>query len=193
MDSTLAAILLDRVAQPTLLTATFGLDDRACVRGADAAAAKLPFEHRTVDLDVTVARTAVEKMRTDGNARSGIQYVHESVLNSVADGAGIDQTIGGIADGITRGDRVPRIDDDWARSLEDRHDIAYLRPLAGLGRRTLDVFAAEHLEVVSGASESMRTGDYEQELRWLIAEDFGQPEVERLFPPHTQTSVRGLR
>lgn len=183
-DSTLAALLLDGLSDVTLLCCTFGLtDDHEHAREA-AAAIGLPA--RRVELDPDVAREAVEQIDADGFPRNGIQRVHEHALE-VAAGLGYDA----VADGTRRGDRVPTVDRPLAQRIEDRHGTAHLAPLAGVGRAAVDALVAEHLVVETGPSASVPKGDYEAELRALLAAEHGSDRVAELFPEHTQSRVLG--
>jgi predicted subunit of tRNA(5-methylaminomethyl-2-thiouridylate) methyltransferase len=185
-DSTLAALLLDGLADVTALCGTFGTtDDHEHARAA-AEAVGLPAE--TLDLDPAVAEAAVETILADGYPRNGIQQVHEHALERAA-----SQRFDAVADGTRRDDRVPTVDRSLAQSIEDRHGVAHLAPLAGIGRGAVDALAAAHLDVETGPSEEIRKGDYEAELRGLIAARAGAAAVERIFPEHTQSRVRGLR
>jgi len=184
-DSTLAALLLDPFYDVTLVTASFGIVDPE--PGREAAEA-LGFPHETVELDPDVARDAVEQMHADGYPRNGIQQVHEHAVERVAAG-----TWDAVADGTRRDDRVPTIDRPLAQSVEDRFDVDYLAPLAGVGRGAIDDMAADRLVVETGPSETIPKADYEVELRALLADEFGDGAVGEVFPTHTQSRVRGLR
>jgi hypothetical protein len=127
-------------------------------------------------------------MVEDGYPRNGIQQVHEHALERVA-----ELDVDAIADGTRRDDRVPTVSRAQAQSLEDRHDVDYLAPLSGFGRRAVDRLVDANLEVESGPSERITKGDYETELRALIAEKHGPDTVETVFPEHEQTYVRGLK
>jgi hypothetical protein len=127
-------------------------------------------------------------MVEDGYPRNGIQQVHEHALERVA-----ELDVDAIADGTRRDDRVPTVSRAQAQSLEDRHDVDYLAPLSGFGRRAVDRLVDANLEVESGPSERITKGDYETELRALIAEEHGPDTVETVFPEHEQTYVRGLK
>ena len=185
-DSTLAALLLDSFYDITLVTAHFGITEDW--RHAREAADRLDYEFRTVDLDPDVAEAAVQRMHEDGYPRNGIQRVHEHALETVA---ALD--VSAVADGTRRDDRVPTISRAQAQSLEDRHDVDYLAPLSGFGRRAVDRLVDSTLDVESGPSEDIPKADYEGELRALLAEDRGIDAVADVFPDHEQTYVRGLR
>ena len=185
-DSTIAALLLDAVADVTLLCATFGIT--ADYEHARAAADAVGFRSERLDLDETVARAAVETMVGDGYPRNGIQQVHEHALERAAT-EGFDA----IADGTRRDDRVPTVDRPLAQSIEDRHGVSHLAPLAGVGRAAIDDLAAAHLRVETGPSAELPKGDYEAELRALISEAYGPDRVDAVFPAHTQSRVTGRR
>jgi hypothetical protein len=185
-DSTLSALLLDTFYDVTLVTAHFDVTNDW--EHARRAAETLGYDFRTVELDDEVARAAVERMHTDGYPRNGIQQVHEHALESVAE---LDVTA--IADGTRRDDRVPTVSRAQAQSLEDRHDVDYLAPLSGFGRRAVDRLVEQRLDVETGPSAEVPKADYEGELRVLLAEEFGQQAVDEVFPDHHQTYVHGLR
>jgi predicted subunit of tRNA(5-methylaminomethyl-2-thiouridylate) methyltransferase len=161
-DSTLAALFLDGLADVTLLGCTFGVtDDYEHAREA-AIAVGFPFER--VDLDVAVAREAVARMDADGYPRAGIQQVHEHALERAA-----RLDFDAVADGTRRDDRAPTVDRSLAQSIEDRHGVAHVAPLAGVGHGAIDALAETHLIVERGPSERLGTDDYEAELRTLLA------------------------
>jgi hypothetical protein len=184
-DSTLAALLLDSVADVTLLCGSFGVTDD--VEHARTAADAVGFDSRRLELDPAVASDAVERMVDDGYPRHGIQQVHEHALERAA-----ALSFDAVADGTRRDDRVPTVDRPLAQSIEDRYGVAHLAPLAGVGRGAIDALAADHLVVESGPSESVPKGDYEAELRALIREEYGSERVGAVFPDHTQSRVTGL-
>jgi predicted subunit of tRNA(5-methylaminomethyl-2-thiouridylate) methyltransferase len=184
-DSTLAALLLDPVCDVVLLGAAFGItDDYEHARRA-AGAVGFPFER--LALDRSVAEEAVQRMLADGYPRHGIQQVHEHALERAAR-AGFDA----VADGTRRDDRVPTVEPSLAQSIEDRHGISHLAPLAGVGRGAIDALADSHLVVETGPSEEIQKGDYEAELRALLASEHGPERVADVFPAHTQSRVTGL-
>jgi len=194
-DSALAAALLDPFYDVTLCSCTFGLDGiPSVVETARDAGERVGFPVVRVALDESVAREAVDRMVADGYPREGIQLVHEHALETVAareavDGRGFDA----VADGTRRDDRAPAIERPFAQSLEDRNGIDYLRPLAGYGRGAIDDLAERLLEVETGPSEALPTGDYETELRALMADEHGAAAVSDVFPEHVQSRVLGRR
>jgi hypothetical protein len=217
-DSTLAAFLLDRFYDVTLVTAHFGITDDW--RRAEATAEALEFPFETIELDRSVAVDAVDRMLEDGYPRNGIQQVHEHALEAVAtmdlpatdggteaegEGAGdgvVDADadtepptdgFDAIADGTRRDDRVPTISRATAQSLEDRHGVDYVAPLTGFGRGAVDRLVEATLEVEVGPSDEIQRADYEAELRALLADRAGPDAVDEVFPDHEQTAVVGRR
>jgi predicted subunit of tRNA(5-methylaminomethyl-2-thiouridylate) methyltransferase len=184
-DSSLAALILDRFYDVTLVTAHFGVTEE--FENARSAADALGFPFETVELDRDVAEEAVDRMIEDGYPRNGIQRIHEHALEVVA-----ERDVIAVADGTRRDDRVPTVSRATAQSLEDRHGIDYLSPLAGFGRGAVDRLVEQELDVETGPSEEIARADYEGELRALIRERGGDEAVEAVFPEHDQTIVRGL-
>lgn len=184
-DSSLAALILDRFYDVTLVTAHFGVTEE--FENARSAADALGFPFDTVELDREVAEEAVDRMIEDGYPRNGIQRVHEHALEVVA-----DRDVIAVADGTRRDDRVPTVSRATAQSLEDRHGIDYLSPLAGFGRGAVDRLVEQELDIETGPSEEIARADYEGELRAIIRERGGDEAVEAVFPDHDQTIVRGL-
>ena len=205
-DSTLAAFLLDRFYDVTLVTAHFGITDDW--RRAETTAEALEFPFETIELDRSVAVDAVDRMLEDGYPRNGIQQVHEHALEAVATmdlpatdggtggGADTDPATDGfdaIADGTRRDDRVPSISRATAQSLEDRHGVDYVAPLTGFGRGAVDRLVEATFEVEVGPSDEIQRADYEAELRALLADRAGSDAVDEVFPDHEQTAVVGRR
>lgn len=183
-DSTLAALLLEQVADVTLLCGTFGVTDD--YEHARATADAVGFPTARLELDKAVADEAVDRMVADGYPRHGIQQVHEHALERAATGE-----FDAIADGTRRDDRVPTVDRPLAQSIEDRYGVSHLAPLAGIGRDAIDTLADDHLVVKTGPSAEIQKGDYEGELRALLADEHGQERVVEIFPAHTQSRVMG--
>jgi len=183
-DSTLAALLLERFCAVTLLCGSFGVTDDH--EHAQRAAAAVDLPARRLDLDPDVARDAADRIVADGFPRNGIQQVHEHALERAAAGP-----FDAISDGTRRDDRTPAVPRSLAQSIEDRHGVAHLAPLAGFGRDAIDNLVGEALTVETGPSEEIPKGDYEAELRALIAAEYGEERVEELFPEHVQSRVTG--
>lgn len=182
-DSSLSALLLEEFYEVTLVTAHFGITDDW--KHARDAADALGFSFESVELPEGTADSAVERMYEDEFPRAGIQQVHETALENVADRYDV------VADGTRRDDRVPTVSRAIAQSLEDRHGVDYVAPLSGFGRGAIDRLVETHLTVESGPSEEIQKGDYETELRARIETRWGRDAVEKIFPQHHQTRVIG--
>lgn len=185
-DSTLAALLLDRFYDVTLITVHFGVTDDWRHGENTAEAVGLPFE--ALELDRTLADDAVDRILEDGYARNGIQLVHLAALEAVA-----IQSYETIADGTRRDDRVPWVSRAKAQQLEQRHDVDYVAPLSGFGRRAVDRLVERELEVDVGPSQELDRADYEAELRALCIEAVGEEAAIEVFPSREQTAVTGRR
>lgn len=185
-DSTLAALLLDSFYEVTLVTGHFGITDDW--EHAQTAAERAGFDFRRIELDRSVAESAVDRIVEDGFPRNGIQQVHEHALERVA-----DLEFEAVADGTRRDDRVPTVSRATAQSLEDRNEVDYISPLAGFGRGAVDRLVDATLDVEVGPSEEIPRADYEAELRAVLAEREGSQAVAEVFPDHDQTRVRDVR
>ena len=181
----MAALLLERFYDVTLVTGSFGVTDDW--KHAESAAARTPFSFERVDLDRSVAVEAVEQMVSDGFPRNGIQHVHEHALEVIA-----ELDVAAVADGTRRDDRVPTVSRAQAQSLEDRHGVDYISPLTGFGRGAIDRVVEASLDVEYGPSETIAKADYETELRELVREET-DAAIGDVFPDHTQTRVRDVR
>lgn len=196
-DSALAALLLDRWCDVTLVTVGFGVESAPAAgagitdatEAAAEAAAALGFDHRVVSLDPAVAVDAAARAHGDGYPRNAIQDCHEAALERVAALAAFDA----VADGTRRDDRVPTVERPAAQSLEDRHGIDYLAPLRGFGRGAVDRLAETHLDVRTGPSDEIAKADYETAVRACLRRDHGADRVEEVFPEHVQSRVVGRR
>jgi predicted subunit of tRNA(5-methylaminomethyl-2-thiouridylate) methyltransferase len=183
-DSTLAALLLERFCDLTLLCGSFGVTDGH--EHAQEAAAAVDLPARRLALDPDVAHEAADRIVEDGFPRNGIQTVHEHALEQAAAGQ-----FDAVADGTRRDDRVPTVPRSLAQSIEDRHGVAHLAPLAGVGRDAIDALVEDRLAVETGPSAEVPNGDYETELRALIAAEYGDERVAEIFPEHVQSRVTG--
>ena len=183
-DSTLAALLLADYCAVTCLTCTFGVTDD--YEHAQRVAETVGFPARRVELNREIADEAADRIVADGFPRNGIQRVHEHALEQCA-----QLDVDAIADGTRRDDRVPTVERPLAQSIEDRFGVSHLAPLAGFGRDAIDTLVADQFTVEVGPSETIPKGDYEAELRALIADRVGTDAVDTLFPDHEQSRVTG--
>lgn len=184
-DSSLAAILLEPFFDVELVTINFGIVPT--YEFAHQSASRLGFPHNVLMLRPSLIEEAAEMLMEDGFPGRAINFLHQSALEAVCSTP--DTTI--VADGTRRDDRVPMLSPAQVRSLEDRHNVKYIRPLSGYGRSAVDVLVDAHLQVVQGESDRVEKADYEVELRSFIRKQYndGDSMVERLFPRHIQSRV----
>lgn len=182
-DSGLTAILLEPFFDEIeLVTFSFG-HDRAWEVAARAAKA-IGHPHRVEILDGEVLETGLEMLRRDGYPNNALNYVHMCAVEILAESCEY------VADGTRRDDRAPVMTASSIRSLEDRHKMHYLRPLAGWGWRAINEMASKYLEFEVLPSDKYPASDFEVGLRYALAERYGQSEVDRIFPAnHTHSRV----
>ncbi|NJE85685.1 hypothetical protein E3E23_07595 [Thermococcus sp. CX2] len=184
-DSSLAAWILERMGYDVkLVTISFGLLDNW--RHAKETAERLGFEHQVLYLPRDTLEKAAEMCIRDGHPNNAIQFIHEKALEAVAEIA--DR----VSDGTRRDDRVPFLDLPKTRSLEDRFNVAYIRPLLGLGYKTIRELTEMLFIVEIRESEELQKADYEVELRYLLREKGIDPL--EIFPKrHYQSRVLGWK
>ncbi len=186
-DSSLSAWMLERLGyEVELVTISFGLLKNW--RYARETAENLGFKHRVLYLPEDILEKAAETALRDSHPNGAIQYIHERALEAIASMPEVER----VSDGTRRDDRVPFLDLPKARSLEDRFGVAYIRPLLGLGYRTIRELTERLFNVEVGESEGMEKADYEAELRYLLKEKGFDPRV--IFPKsHQQSRVLGWK
>jgi predicted subunit of tRNA(5-methylaminomethyl-2-thiouridylate) methyltransferase len=184
-DSSLAAILLEPFFDVELVTINFGIVPT--YEFARQSASRLGFPHKVIMLRPSMIEEAAVMLVEDGFPGRAINYLHLSALEAVCSTP--DITI--VADGTRRDDRVPVLSTAQVKSLEDRHNVDYIRPLSGYGRSAVDVLVDVHLQVIQGESDSVEKADYEVELRSFIRKQYnkGDSMVEHLFPRHIQSRI----
>ncbi|AEH25359.1 DUF7411 family protein [Pyrococcus yayanosii] len=186
-DSSLAAWILSRLGyEVKLVTVTFGVLD--AWKYARETAESLGFDHEVMELPRGMLERAAAMCIEDGRPGRAIQFLHERALETLAARRGVER----ISDGTRRDDRVPFLDLPKARSLEDRFNVAYIRPLLGLGHRTIRELVEKLFLVEIRESEEIKKSDYEVELRHILRELGHDPA--RIFPKrHLQSRVLGWR
>lgn len=184
-DSSLAAWILERMGYDVkLVTISFGLLDNW--RHAKETAERLGFEHQVLYLPRDTLKKAAEMCIRDGHPNNAIQFIHERALEAVA------KIADRVSDGTRRDDRVPFLDLPKTRSLEDRFSVAYIRPLLGLGYKTIRELTEMLFIVKIRESEELQKADYEVELRYLLREKGIDPLG--IFPRrHYQSRVLGWK
>jgi predicted subunit of tRNA(5-methylaminomethyl-2-thiouridylate) methyltransferase len=182
-DSGLATLLLEPFFDEIeLVTFSFGRQDSW--RPAAQAAKEMGYPHRVAVFAEEVLEEALEMLLAAGYPGTALNHVHSIAVETLAQEAEF------VADGTRRDDRAPVMSTSQIRSLEDRRKMHYLRPLAGLGGKTIRAMAARHLEFVEELSEIYPASDFEVGLRHALAKRCGQAEVDRIFPAnHTHTRV----
>ena len=180
-DSSLAALLLRPFAEVELVSISFGL----IPNDASQIAHILGFPHISIEIEEELAVKAVDAMISDGYPNNGIKQIHENALERASAYYHV------VADGTRRDDKVPLLSTREARSLEDRLDIDYARPLLGYGRRIIDELVSARLNVMYGKCVSF---DYEVELRSIMESAYGREAVNNVFPErHVQSKVIGRK
>jgi len=186
-DSSLAAWILTRLGYDVeLVTVSFGLLDNW--RFAKETAERLGFEHRVLYLPREILERAADMAVKDGHPNNAIQFIHEKALEALASMPEVER----VSDGTRRDDRVPLLDLPKARSLEDRFNVAYIRPLLGIGYKTIKELTEKLFVVEIRESEELQKADYEVELRHLLRERGIDPL--EIFPKsHHQSRVIGWK
>ena len=182
-DSSLAALLLEPFFDEIELV-TFGFQgEESWTRAADAAE-KIGHPHRRMIFPEEVEEKALEILLSKGFPNDALDYVHAIAVETVAKECEF------VADGTRRDDRAPKMDGSAIRSLEDRLHVQYLRPLAGLGQKSIRAMASRYLDFEEMLSQKYPASDYEVGLRYALKERYGQEKVDCIFPSnHTHTRV----
>ena len=182
-DSSFMAVMLKRLGLDVeLCTANFGVYDSYVPASKSAAA--LGFTHKVLDLDIGILDEACDMIMKDGFPNDGIKFIHQSVVEEVADRYGI------IADGTRRDDRTPKLTVNQIRSLEDRKDVQYIN-LDSFGHKSVRLITSSLFEISHEKSNKDNSSDYEVEIRTLIDEKGGNSLD--IFPEHYQTRVIGYK
>ncbi|MCD6188577.1 MAG: 7-cyano-7-deazaguanine synthase, partial [Thermococcus sp.] len=164
-DSSLAAYILRKIGyEVKLITVNFGVLDSW--KYAKETAETLGFSHEVIFLDGEILEKAADMCINDKHPNNAIQFIHEKALEEIAKLEHVER----ISDGTRRDDRVPLLDQRKTRSLEDRFNVQYIRPLLGLGYRTIRELTEKLFIVEVKESEKLEKSDYEVELRHLLRE-----------------------
>ena len=183
-DSALASVILLKFFEVELVTCTFGLLKNWQIAKKVAEDIGLPF--RVVNLDGSVIECAVEQIISDGNLRGGITHIHKSALQEVAKLPDSDI----IADGCRREDMTPHLSRSDIRRIEDKFNVQYIQPLAGFGRKTIDILVDRHFDIEEKEGRLIEGSEYEYELREIIGKRYGKEKIWELFPKaHTHSRV----
>ena len=182
-DSGLVTLLLEPFFDEIeLVTFSFGHDD--AWKRAAAAAAELGHPHRRMVFENCVLDKALEILLSAGYPNDALNYVHPIAVETMAKECEF------VADGTRRDDRAPKMSISAIRSLEDRLHIHYLRPLEGLGGKTIRAMASRYLDFEEMLSEKVSRLGLRGGPTDALKERHGQREVDRIFPSnHTHTRV----
>lgn len=184
-DSSLAALLLEPFFDVELVTINFGIVPTYTIAKETAAKLGLPCREKIIHSGWIVE--AASMLLEDGYPRRAIHHLHNGALEAVCSEP--DTCI--VADGTRRDDKVPVLTPGEVRSLEDRHNIRYIRPLMGYGKSAVDILVERYLQVIQGESDEVEKADYEVELRSFIRKQYieGDSIMASLFPRHIQSHV----
>jgi len=182
-DSSFMAVMLKRLGLDVeLCTANFGVYDSYIP--ASKSARSLGFNHNVLNLDSEILEKTCDMIMKDGFPNDGIKYIHENVVEQVAEKYDI------IADGTRRDDRTPKLNVNQIRSLEDRLDVQYIN-LDSFGHKSVKLITSNLFEISHEKSNKDNSSDYEVEIRTLIDERGGNSLD--IFPEHYQTRVIGYK
>ena len=183
-DSSFMAVMLKRLGLDVeLCTANFGVYDSYIP--ASKSAESLGFNHEVLNLDLEILDKTCDMIMNDGFPNDGIKFIHETVIEEVADRYDI------IADGTRRDDRTPKLNINQIRSLEDRKNVQYIN-LDSFGHKSVKLITSNLFEISHEKSNKDNSSDYEVEIRTLIDDEKGGNSLD-IFPEHYQTRVIGYK
>lgn len=182
-DSSFMAVMLKRLGLDVeLCTANFGVYESYIPASKSANA--LGFNHKVLNMDESLLDETCEMIMKDGFPNDGIKFIHENVIEKIADEYDI------IADGTRRDDRTPKLNVNQIRSLEDRKGVQYIN-LDSFGHKSVKLITSNLFEISHEKSNKDNSSDYEVEIRTLIDEKGGNSLD--IFPEHYQTRVIGYK
>ena len=182
-DSSFMAVMLKRLGLDVeLCTANFGVYESYIPASKSAEA--LGFSHNVLSMDLDILDKTCDMIMNDGFPNDGIKFIHENVIEVIADKYDI------IADGTRRDDRTPKLNVNQIRSLEDRKDVQYIN-LDSFGHKSVKLITSNLFEISHEKSNKDNSSDYEVEIRTLIDEKGGNSLD--IFPEHYQTRVIGYK
>jgi tRNA methyltransferase len=180
----MAVILQNLGYQVELVTLNFGIFPSW--KPAAESAKRLGFPHQILNATITILENAAEMILNDGYPNNGINHIHHQALHLAADQYPV------IADGIRRDDKVPKLDHNQIRSLEDSQKVEYLN-LTGFGHKTIDQLSKKLFKIKKELSTVDNNSDYEIEIRHFIDQLRGDGTASHIFPEHIQSRVIGWR
>jgi hypothetical protein len=184
-DSSLMAVILHKLGyQVELVTVNFGIFPSW--KPAAESASLLGYSHQIIKAKTIIIKNAAEKILNDGYPNNGLNYIHEQALLLAAEKYPV------IADGVRRDDKVPKMDPNLIRSLEDSQKVEYLN-LSGFGHKTIDNLSGKLFKIEKELTTIDNNSDYEIEIRHLIDQLRGDGTASQIFPKHIQSRVIGWR
>ena len=182
-DSSFMAVMLKRLGLDVeLCTANFGVYDSYIP--ASKSAKSLGFNHKVLELDFKILDKTCNMIMNDGFPNDGIKFIHERVIEEVADKYDI------IADGTRRDDRTPKLTVNQIRSLEDRKNVQYIN-LDSFGHKSVKLITSNLFVISHEKINKDNSSDYKYEIRTLIAKN--DRNSLDIFPEHYQTRVIGYK
>jgi len=179
------AVILQKLGyQVELVTVNFGMFPSW--KSAAESANRLGYPHQIIKAESKILQNAAEIIINDGYPNNGINYIHQQALLLAAAKYPV------IADGIRRDDKVPKLDVNQIRSLEDSRKIEYLN-LTGFGHKTIDKLSKKFFKIKKELTTVDNNSDYEIEIRLYIDQLRGDGTASHLFPEHIQSRVIGWR
>lgn len=184
-DSSLIALILENIGyEIELVTMNFGVLDS--FKPAEESASSLGFKHRVFRADRSIMENAANAIIDDMFPNNGINYIHKEALDQVSK----DYEV--VADGTRRDDKIPKLNSSEIDSLEARRNVEYIN-LRGFGHKTINNLSRKLFEVKKEQTDMENNSDYEIELRYLINMIKGDNFAQKIFPPHIQSRVTGLK
>ena len=182
-DSSLMGVMLKRLGVDVeFYTVNFGVYDSYIPASKSAKA--LGFKHNVLKLDEEILSKACYMIMDDGFPNDGIKFIHESVVETIADDFDI------IGDGTRRDDRTPKLNINQVKSLEDRKNLQYIN-LDSFGHKSVRFITDNLFRISHEKSNRTNSSDYEVEIRTFIDEAGGSSKD--IFPEHYQTRVIGYK
>ncbi len=189
-DSSLAAYILEKLDyKPKLITANFGIEPKA-VKTAENASEVLDYPFEILKMDSKIIEKAAETAEKDGFPNNAINKVHHEVLDKAAEKYGPKVLL---SDGCRRDDRTPKVTFNEMRSLEDRYDIEYFSPLAGIGYKTINYLSDKLFILDSIKAGKTKTSEYETEIRTVLREKDKKLELDIFPAEHYHSIVKGWK
>lgn len=184
-DSSLMAVILQNLGYHVeLVTVNFGVFPSW--KPAAKSAECLGFNHQILEAPQELINEAVKIILKDRYPNNGLNYIHHQSIHLAADTYPI------IADGTRRDDKIPKLDQNQIKSLEDSKNVEYLN-LTGFGHKTIDRLSKKLFKIKKQISAMDNNSDYEIEIRYLIDQLRGEGTASGIFPKHMQSIVTGWR